>query len=81
MTDKQAFGVIVRGFGLWFIAQAFFHAMMAATTVWENQATLGAPLYHWVITPIIYFGVGIFLLMRPEFVVELSYKVKNNRRD
>lgn len=76
MTDKQAFGVIVRAVGLWFLIQAFSHCIILITGIVEAHA-IPALTSQWFISPLVYILVGVLLLKRPDCLVAWAYKGKS----
>ncbi len=83
MKDKQAFGVIVRAVGLYFLADAAFatiNLLWMLPDIWQGALSLGSHGSMSIFLSILAkFVVGMLCIRHPESVVRFCYK--NERQD
>jgi hypothetical protein len=73
MTEKQLFGVVVRGFGFW----SLFLGLSAVSSIAQFYGLHGLQAYDW--QPVgafaaVYFLVGLALLRQANAIAEFVYR-------
>jgi len=77
LTEKQIFGVVVRGLGVWFATlgvQEILRVILLAFLPYSNQGNY--PIVETVLVAIVWFAVSYLLICRPDAIVELAYRPK-----
>jgi hypothetical protein len=79
MKPSQAFGVVVRGFGLltWLASLAYV-ASALTVFVLPNYRPDAAPWPHYLVAAVFWFLVGWFLLRRADRIVAFAYRLGNS---
>jgi hypothetical protein len=80
MKPSQAFGVVVRVVGLLGWVAAFFY-LMSAIVVLLAPSYRPVPAYawwHYLLTSVVCFLAGWFLLRRADRVVAFAYRINNS---
>lgn len=75
MTDRQLFGVVVRGLGVWFATLGFQKisgVMLLAFSKYANEAG-NYPIVDTATIALIWFATSYVLIRRSDVVVELAY--------
>jgi hypothetical protein len=79
MKPSQAFGVVVRTFGLVGWIAAFFYAISAIVAFLAPDYRAGIrPWWQYVVSAVVLFLVGWVLLRRAERLVVFAYRTKNS---
>jgi hypothetical protein len=76
MKPSQAFGVVVRVFGLLAWVASLVYVLSAVTVfVAPNYRSDAAPWAHYLFSAAIWFVIGWFLLRRAKRVVAFAYRL------
>ncbi len=79
MKPSQAFGVVVRVFGLLGWLSAFFYLLSAVVVLAAPNYRPGVrPWWHYLVSAAIPFLVGWFLMRRAERVVPFAYRTSSS---
>lgn len=82
MTEKQLFGVVVRGLGVWFAAlgvEKIWGVILLSFSKYANQAG-EYPIADTAVIALIWFAVSYVLIRRPDVIVELAYSQRNGQQ-
>ena len=75
MTERQLFGVVVRGLGVWFAVlgvQQIWSVILLALSKYANEAG-NYPIVNTATIALIWFAASYVLIRRSDVVVELAY--------
>lgn len=75
MTEKQLFGVVVRGLGVWFAAsgvQELWNVIVLAFSKYANEPG-EYPILYTATIALIWFAVCYVLLRNSDIIVDLAY--------
>jgi len=79
MKPSQAFGVIVRTFGLLALVASLAYALSVITVLFSPCCTANdRPWTHYLIAGLIWFLVGWFLLRRANRIVAFAYRLSDS---
>jgi hypothetical protein len=75
MTPSQAFGVVVRSFGLigW-LAAIFYGISAGLALIWPDYRAGFGPWWHYVIAGVEFFAIGTVLLLGADRIVAYAYR-------
>lgn len=75
MTERQLFGVVVRGLGVWFAVlgvQQIWSVILLALSKYANEAG-NYPIVNTATIALIWFAASYVLIRRSDVVFELAY--------
>lgn len=79
MTEKQIFGVVIRGLGVWFAAlgvQQLLRLILLAFSRYANEA-VRYPVVETLSVALVWFALSYALIRRSDVIVELAYGRQN----
>lgn len=79
MTEKQLFGVVVRGLGVYFATlgiQDIWNVILLALSRYANERS-HYPIVDTFSIALIWFAASYILIRRPDVIVDLAYEREN----
>jgi hypothetical protein len=82
LTERQLFGVVVRGLGVWFAAfgvEKIWGVILLSFSKYANEAG-NYPFVDTAVIALIWLAVSYVLIRRSDVVIELAYGQRNRQQ-